>query len=59
MSSLRHLAPVPERIARANPQSVDVLDLLRKLGALLEARLVSQEEYKTERAELIARLWDW
>jgi hypothetical protein len=59
LQPLQSLKPEPGRPDRSNPQSVDVLDLLRKLGRLRDAGLLSQEHYETERAELLTRLWGW
>lgn len=40
-----------------NPQNIDVLDHLTKLGALRQSGLLTQEEFELWRAELRARLW--
>lgn len=40
-----------------NPQNIDVLDHLMKLGALRHSGLLTQEEFELQRAELRARLW--
>jgi hypothetical protein len=52
---LRPLAvPKPSAypILTANPQSIDVLDRLRKLGALRTIGLLTRDEYEAKRLEL-------
>ena len=59
LQPLQGLRPEQGRPDRANPQSVDVLDLLKKLGRLRDAGVLSQEHYESERAGLLPRLWGW
>lgn len=55
------LIAVPEPsaypILTANPQGVDVLDRLRKLGALRTIGLLTRDEYEAKVVELRALLW--
>ena len=59
LQRVQGLKPETGRPDRSNPQSVDVLDLLKKLGRLRDAGVLSQEHYESERAGLLTRLWGW
>jgi hypothetical protein len=53
-SHLRLVPPLDP--ARFRPKHLDVLDQLRKLGALRTSGVLTQEEYEAKRVELRTRL---
>ena len=48
----------PARVSLSkNPNNIDVLSKLTKLGALRQAWKLTPEEFEAKKAELRARLW--
>ena len=57
--SIQGAAPeLPARVSLSkNPNNIDVLEKLTKLGRLKQAGKLTPEEFEARKAELRARLW--